>query len=177
MEYFKKNPQREIMHPEIVDWVVEEYKRRTGQVFRDPDRAIRKLSQEGQFIKVAKGIYKYDLDLIKKRELEDFTIAQKEEIFKRDNYRCVICGRGKADGVEIQADHIKSKEICGKAEVSNGQTLCAQHIATDLSNSSNCQLLYSREQKTLGKYFGLSLYICKNKFVNMFIANQGLQGI
>lgn len=48
MEYFKKNPNRDIKHPEIVDWVVAEYKRRIGKVFRDPDRAIRKLSQEGQ---------------------------------------------------------------------------------------------------------------------------------
>src|SRR3989344_1622498 len=78
-------------------------------------------------IKVAKGIYKYDSDLIKKRELEGFAIAQKEEIFKRDNYRCVMCGRGKAEGVEIQADHIKAKELGGKAEIENGQTLCAQH--------------------------------------------------
>ncbi len=45
MEYFKKNPKREIKHPEIVDWVFAEYKKRTGMVFRDPDRAIRKLSQ------------------------------------------------------------------------------------------------------------------------------------
>ena len=47
LEYFKKNPNRNIEHPEIVDWVVAEYKKRTGNVFRDPDRAIRKLSQEG----------------------------------------------------------------------------------------------------------------------------------
>ena len=57
MEYFKRNPNREIAHPEIVDWAVAEYKRRTGEVFRDPDRAIRKLSQEGQLIKIRKGVY------------------------------------------------------------------------------------------------------------------------
>ena len=50
MEYFKKNPRREIKHPEIVDWVVAEYKERTGGVFRDPDRAIRKLHQEGKLV-------------------------------------------------------------------------------------------------------------------------------
>src|SRR3990167_1618478 len=127
MEYFKKNPKRDIKHPEIVDWVVDEYKKRTRGVFRDPDRAIRKLSQEGQLIKVSKGVYKYDPDFIKNRELEDFTPAQKEAIFKRDNYRCVICGKGRSDGVEIQADHIKPKDFGGKAEIDNGQTLCAQH--------------------------------------------------
>lgn len=127
MEFFKNNPKREIKHPEVVDWVVSEYKKRTGKVFRDPDRGIRKLAQEGQLIKIKKGVYKYDPAFVTKKELEDFTAAQKEEIFKRDNYRCVICGRGRADGVEIHADHIKPKDLGGTAELSNGQTLCAQH--------------------------------------------------
>jgi len=127
MEYFKKNPSREIGHPEIVDWVVKTYKQRTRKVFRDPDRAIRKLAQEGQLIKIKKGVYKYDLKFVTNRKLEDFTSEQKEAIFKRDNYRCVVCGRGRTDGVEIQADHIKPKDLGGKAEIDNGQTLCAQH--------------------------------------------------
>ena len=148
MEYFKKHPKREIKHPEIVDWVVAEFKKRTGEVFRDPDRAIRKLSQEGQLIKIAKGIYKYDPEFVNKRELEDFTSTQKEEIFKRDNYRCVICGRGKAEGIEIQADHIKPKELGGKAEITNGQTLCAQH---------NFQKKYYKQTET-GKRMFIRLY-------------------
>ncbi|WP_233704959.1 hypothetical protein [Helicobacter felis] len=40
MEFFKTNPNRDIAHPEVVDWVVKEYKERTGKVFRDPDRAL-----------------------------------------------------------------------------------------------------------------------------------------
>lgn len=148
MDYFKKHPRREIKHPEIVDHVVAEYKKRTGTVFRDPDRAIRKLSQEGQLIKISKGIYKYDPDFVNERELEDFTPAQKEEIFKKDNYRCVMCGKGKADGVEIQADHIKPKELGGKAEIENGQTLCAQH---------NFQKKYYKQTET-GKRMFIRLY-------------------
>ena len=66
MEYFKKNPRRDIKHPEIVDWVVSEYKKRTGKVFRDPDRGIRSLSQDGLLVKVSKGVYRYDPDLVVK---------------------------------------------------------------------------------------------------------------
>src|SRR3989338_5248839 len=117
MEFFRKNPNRDIKHPEVVDWVVKEYKKRTGKVFRDPDRGIRKLSQEGQLIKISKGVYKYEPDFVKIRNLEDFTPAQKEIIFRMDNYRCVVCGRGKADGVEIHADHIKPKELGGNARL------------------------------------------------------------
>jgi len=127
MKYFKKHPNREIEHPEIVDWVVSEYKKKTGEVFRDPDRGIRKLAQEGQLIKIKKGVYKYDPTFVKHRQLEDFTPEQKSSIFKRDGYRCVICGRGLKDGIEIHADHIKPKDLGGRAEILNGQTLCAQH--------------------------------------------------
>lgn len=127
MEYFKAHPKKDISHPKIVDWATSEWKSRTGTVFRDPDRGIRKLHQDGFLIKIKKGVYRYDPGSIKQRELEDFTPAQKEEIMKRDGYRCVVCGRGPKDGVELQVDHIRSKDMGGKAEISNGQTLCAQH--------------------------------------------------
>ena len=29
VEFFKKNPNRDIRHPEVVDWVVAEYKKKT----------------------------------------------------------------------------------------------------------------------------------------------------
>lgn len=127
MEFFYNNSLREISHPEIVDWLTTEYFKRTGNVFRDPDRGIRKLSQEGLLIKVKKGVYKYDPDFIVNKELEDFTAEQKRLIFERDGYKCVVCGRGPENGIEIQADHIKPKDLGGQATVENGQTLCAQH--------------------------------------------------
>lgn len=127
IEFFTSNPNRDISHPEVVDWVVNEFKTRTGDVFRDPDRSIRKLAQEGFLMKMGKGIYKYDPNHVIKRELEDFTPAQKKVIFERDSYRCVICGRGKKEGVELHADHIKAKDFGGEASIENGQTLCAQH--------------------------------------------------
>ncbi len=126
-EFFVNNPGREIKHPEVVDWLVAEYRKRTGKVFRDPDRAIRKLSQKGFLIKIAKGVYRYDPASVVGRELEDFAEWQKEEIKRRDGYKCVICGRGEKEGVELHVDHIKPKELGGKATIENGQTLCTQH--------------------------------------------------
>ena len=126
-EFFTNNPNRNIEHPEVVDWVVSEWKKHTGEVFRDPDRAIRSLSQKGFLIKIAKGVYRYDPEFVVNRELEDFTPEQKAMIFKRDNYHCVICGLGWEDGVDLQIDHIKPKDLGGKATIENGQTLCAQH--------------------------------------------------
>ncbi len=126
-KYFEEHPNRDIGHPEVVDYVTAEYLRLTGNVLRDPDRAIRKLSQEGFLIKVKKGVYRYDPNFVMKRDLEDFTEAQKEIIRKRDGYKCVICGLGPENGVELQVDHILPKDKGGKATIENGQTLCAKH--------------------------------------------------
>lgn len=127
IDFFKKNSNRDIKHPEIVDWVVSTYREKTGSVFRDPDRAIRQLAQSGFLIKIAKGIYRYDPERAYKRELQDFTPSQKQEILERDDYKCVICGRGKKEGVDLHIDHIKPKDFGGEATVGNGQTLCSQH--------------------------------------------------
>lgn len=127
MEFFKKNPNRDIAHPEIVDWVTVQFKKRTGNILRDPDRQIRSLHQKGFLIKVKKGIYRYDPDFIRHPVIEEFSEAQKQEIFKRDDYKCVMCGLGIKDGLEIHADHRIPRDKGGKAEVDNGQTLCSIH--------------------------------------------------
>lgn len=127
MEYFYAHPNEDLKHGPIVDWVTEEWLKTHETPPRDPWRAIRALHQQGFLIKVKKGVYRYDPASVNQRELEDFTLEQKEEIFKRDNYRCVICGRGPQNGYEIHADHIIPKDLGGKAEISNGQTLCSIH--------------------------------------------------
>ncbi|MGL4609446.1 MAG: HNH endonuclease [Trueperaceae bacterium] len=127
LEYFQARPNQELDHGPVVDWVTAEYLKENSTPPRDPWRAIRSLSQQGFLIKVRKGVYMYDPDFVTNRELEDFTPEQKKQIFERDGYKCVICGRGLADGIEIQADHIKPKDKGGKATLENGQTLCAQH--------------------------------------------------
>ena len=54
MEFFRANPKRDISHPEIVDWVTNEWQKRTGKVFRDPDRGIRSLHQKDIYKKSPK---------------------------------------------------------------------------------------------------------------------------
>jgi hypothetical protein len=127
LEYFQARPKQELEHGQVVDWVTREYLKDNPTPPRDPWRSIRSLSQEGILIKVKKGVYMYDPDFVTNRELEDFTAEQKKQIFERDGYRCVRCGRGPSDGVEIHADHIMPKDKGGEAIIENGQTLCAQH--------------------------------------------------
>lgn len=127
MEYFQKHPKKNLPHAPVVDWVTEQYLKEHPEPPRDPWRAIRKLHQEGKLIKVKKGSYRYDPDYIKETELSDFPQETKNEFFKRDNYKCVVCGRGPKDGVEICADHIKAKDKGGDNSINNGQTLCTEH--------------------------------------------------
>jgi len=148
IEFFKKNPDRDIKHPEVVDWVVVTYKKRTGNIFRDPDRAIRKLFQNGFLIKIAKGIYRYDPKKVSIRELQDFTAAQKKAILKRDEYKCAQCGIGKKEGAELHIDHIIPKDWGGKATIENGQVLC-----------SRCNFLKKNlKQTTSGKKMFVKMY-------------------
>jgi hypothetical protein len=144
--FFLSHPRRNIKHPEVVDWVTREFKKLTGKTFRDPDRAIRSLYDRGFLVKVEKGVYRYDPDNVKKKVLEDFTQKQKDEILKRDGDKCVICGRGAKDGVELHIDHIKPKNLGGKADIENGQTLCAQHnfIKKNLKQTETGKKMYIR---------------------------------
>lgn len=127
LEFFKQHPNKDIAHPEIVDWARQEWKKRANSVFRDPDRGIRSLHQKGYLIKVSKGVYRYDPQQATNKRQEDFTTKQKQAILTRDNFQCVVCGQGEKQGMELHADHIKPKHLGGTATIENGQTLCSQH--------------------------------------------------
>ena len=126
-QYFQERPYQDINHGPVVDWVEERYVAKHAKKPRDTWRAIRKLHEEGCLIKVKKGVYRYDPDVVSQREFSDFSEEQKQSIFARDGFKCVICGKCQNDGVELHADHIKPKYLGGQASIENGQTLCAQH--------------------------------------------------
>lgn len=112
-------------HGPVVDWVEEQYSKLYNRKPRDTWRSIRRLHQEGFLIKVKKGIYRYDPDLVADKHLEEFSQELKNQILKRDNYKCVICGRTAKEGYELHIDHILPKDKGGKATLDNGQTLCS----------------------------------------------------
>lgn len=148
MEYFRKHPKKDLAHGPVVDWVEEQYLNIYGKKPRDTWRGIRRLHQEGILIKVRKGVYKYDPDLVQDRELYEFSQDVKRAIFKRDNYKCVVCSRGKEDGVEIHADHKIPLDKGGTNTIDNGQTLCSEHNFLKKNYS----------QTEFGKRFLIKLY-------------------
>lgn len=148
MEYFKNHPNQDIPHGPVVDWVTSEWLKDNPHPPRDPWRAIRKLHQEGKLIKVRKGVYKYSPESEEDVEIWEFPPKVKEEILKRDGYRCVVCGRGREDGIELVVDHIKPKDKGGTNDISNGQTLCMEHNLLKKNYS----------QTEAGKKFFIKLY-------------------
>ena len=127
LEYFINHPGEELSHGPVVDWVIEQYIEDHDRPPRDPWRTIRQLHQDGKLIKIRKGVYKYDPDHVCEVALFEFSPRDKEAIFERDGRRCVVCGLGEADGVELAADHIKPKDRGGTNTIENGQTLCSKH--------------------------------------------------
>lgn len=127
LEYFQNHPKQPLQHGEVVDWVEAEYFKAYGKKPRDTWRGIRQLHQQGKLVKVDKGLYMYDPDYIANPTLEEFTPSQKQAILERDGYRCVVCGLGESDGLDLQIDHIRPKDKGGEATIENGQTLCTKH--------------------------------------------------
>lgn len=121
-KFFEEHPNQEIEHGKVVDYVFKFIPKA-----RDPWRAIRKLYQEGWLIQVRKGIYKRIPNYQGHSVLAPFPSEIKEQIFKRDNYRCVVCGNGKHNGYEIHADHVIPQAKGGTSTLENGQTLCSEH--------------------------------------------------
>jgi 5-methylcytosine-specific restriction endonuclease McrA len=129
LEYFQNRPFKDIPHKVAKADLIAGWAELTGgKVFEDPDRAIRKLHQQGYLVKVTKGLYKFDPEFVKTRDdLEDFSAKIKAQILERDGYKCVVCGKGLESKVDLHVDHIEPKDRGGKAILENGQTLCSQH--------------------------------------------------
>jgi 5-methylcytosine-specific restriction endonuclease McrA len=68
------------------------------------------------------------IDIQKARESAEQRVkvmpALRWQVFQRDNWRCVSCGRGSADEVILHADHIIPRSRGGQDTLANYQTLC-----------------------------------------------------
>jgi hypothetical protein len=61
------------------------------------------------------------------------------QVFERDNFKCVACGKSAIDGAILHVDHILPRSKGGKDEMDNYQTLC--HLCNiGKSNKSNLDL-------------------------------------
>lgn len=71
----------------------------------------------------------------KKEEIDSMRNVEQGRLFKgrlrhmvleRDNFKCVLCGRGVPNGVSLEVDHIIAWVDGGKTVYDNGQTICSE---------------------------------------------------
>lgn len=61
----------------------------------------------------------------KQFERNKLTKAMRYDVLRRDNFRCVICGKSSQDGSLLHVDHIIPIAKGGKTELNNLRTLCS----------------------------------------------------
>ncbi len=79
-----------------------------------------------------KALIKHYNNVIKKLERQKtkeyqrnkMTESLRYDIFKRDGFRCVLCGRTASDGIKLHVDHIMPVSKGGKTKKINLRTLC-----------------------------------------------------
>jgi hypothetical protein len=125
--YFLQRPMVVISHVQAKADLETAYLTVMGKRLEDSDRAIRKLHGDGFLEKVAKGQYMYNPETSGKKVFDEFTQSEKNEILKRDGYKCVVCGLGRENGLDLHIDHIKPRSFGGPGTIENGQVLCAPH--------------------------------------------------
>lgn len=65
-------------------------------------------------------------EIISRVERSKMSESLRYDVFKRDNFKCSICGLSAKDGVKLQVDHIIPISKGGKTEIENLQTLCSR---------------------------------------------------
>ncbi len=126
MAHFKEHPNQALALDDWSDEVSRQYKERTGRTAYHLRTIVRRLYWDGKLERVKRGVYKYDPDAVHKPRTLRFTPKQNREIRERDEYRCVVCGRGRAEGVRLYVDFLMPN-LPNRARIENGATFCTWH--------------------------------------------------
>jgi len=78
------------------------------------------------FNRKSNGVEKneYDKKISASKKRRNIPLGMRYKILKRDNFKCVACGRTVDDGIKLHIDHKIPFSLGGLTEMSNLQTLC-----------------------------------------------------
>ncbi len=127
-EFLKSKPNQRFTPEQLREKVASEYQLRFDSSFKDVNKAARTLARRGRIQREPeKKANHYWFDAQLEIIPEEFDELEVNQIFERDNFACVNCKRGPADGVKISVGYAKSVMRGGKFDLSNGRTLCPMH--------------------------------------------------
>ncbi|WP_228438185.1 HNH endonuclease [Chryseobacterium sp. 6424] len=85
-------------------------------------------SYQNEKPKEIKDLSEEEMLLIKEKAEQKIKIVAgiRWQVFKRDNWKCVSCGKSSFDDVILHIDHIIPRSLGGKDDYENFQTLCSE---------------------------------------------------
>lgn len=126
LEFMIKNIFKDLTTKEITFSASKIYKERTSKDFSElTGRGVRKLKEHGYIKRVSKGVFKFTGEYSDSR-VTPFPKELRDEIIKRDNYTCQLCGITEKQGGILTADHIKPQDENGQPTLENGMCLCTK---------------------------------------------------
>jgi hypothetical protein len=114
-EWFRQNPDRDIPHLE------------SKPLIEHVDRAIRRLSESGELLKISKGVYRLNSAPLvggTKPGFSDFTC---QATLERDSFCCSICGEPAGHRSNLHVIPITPFKLGGLPVLSNSRTVCSFH--------------------------------------------------
>lgn len=66
------------------------------------------------------------LKVIENKTKRNIPLGMRYKVFKKDNFKCVACGKNANDGAKLHVDHKIPFSLGGLTELNNLQTLCSE---------------------------------------------------
>jgi hypothetical protein len=132
-EWFRLNPDRDIPHLESKPLIEEAWLESTGSRIEDVDRAIRKLSEAGELVKIRKGVYRFNSTPLPGSSKLEFSEFTRQATLERDSFCCAICKETADHRRNLHVIPITPFDFGGLAVLSNARTVCSFHkVALEL---------------------------------------------
>lgn len=132
-EWFRAHSDRDIPHLESKPLIELAWLEQTGSRIEDVDRAIRRLAESGELIKVRKGVYRHDSEAAPSKSGGFFSEFTSQAALERDLFSCAICLEPADHKRDVHVVAVTAFELGGAPVLSNARTVCSFHkVALEL---------------------------------------------
>ena len=150
-DWFRAHSDRDIPHLESKPLIEQAWLEQTGSRIEDVDRAIRRLAESGELIKVRKGVYRHDSTAVQSRSGGTFTEFTSQAALERDSFCCTICLEPADHKRDVHVVAVTPFELGGAPLLSNARTVCSFHkLALELLDKRG-NISSVRVRKTLDR--------------------------